>query len=155
MIDEQALEQPYRERYVGYCNALATITGSAESARDAVHEGFARALRSRSQFRGGSLAAWVWKISVNAAHEQRRRERNTTNGSVGVAPLDPDRRPHVADAIRQLPPQRRLVVFLRYFAGFSYSEIAEALEISEGTVAATLSEARAALREQLEGSRRE
>jgi DNA-directed RNA polymerase specialized sigma24 family protein len=39
-------------------------------------------------------------------------------------------------------------LFLRYFAGFSYAEIAEALEISEGTVAAALSQARAALVDQ-------
>ena len=33
--------------------------GNTDSARDAVNEGFARALHSRSEFRGGSLAAWV------------------------------------------------------------------------------------------------
>jgi DNA-directed RNA polymerase specialized sigma24 family protein len=154
VIDEAALEQLYRQRYVGYRNALATITGSTESARDAVNEAFVRALRSRSQFRGGSLAAWVWRIAVNAAREQRRSdERAALNGSLDPAPLHPGRHPEVAEAIRTLPPRRRLVVFLRYFADFSYAEIAEALEISEGTVAATLSEARAALREPLEGSR--
>jgi DNA-directed RNA polymerase specialized sigma24 family protein len=40
-------------------------------------------------------------------------------------------------------------VFLRYFAGFSYAEIAEALEIGEGTVAATLAQAHAALHDDL------
>jgi RNA polymerase sigma factor (sigma-70 family) len=156
VIDEAALERLYRERYVGYCNALATITGSQESARDAVQEGFARAIRSRSRFRGGSLAAWVWRIAVNVAHEQRRREKTASfNGTVDVAPLEPERDPAVAEAIRRLPPRRRLIVFLRYFADFSYAEIAEALGVSEGTVAATLSEARTALREPLEGSRSE
>src|SRR5512132_2153897 len=139
---------------MGFCRALATVTGSGESARDAVQEGFARALRSRSQFRGGSLAAWVWRISLNAAREQRRREKSSL-GVAEVAPADAERDPAVAEAIRQLPPQRRLIVFLRYFADFSYAEIADALEITEGTVAATLSDARAALREPLEGSRRE
>jgi RNA polymerase sigma-70 factor (ECF subfamily) len=156
VIEEAHLELLYRERYVGFCNAIATLTGSRESARDAVQEAFAEALRSRSRFRGGSLAAWVWRIAVNAAHDQRRRDgRSALNGSIEPAPLDRERRPEVADAVMQLSPQRRLVVFLRYFADFSYAEIAEALEISEGTVAATLSAARAALREPLEGSRHE
>jgi RNA polymerase sigma-70 factor (ECF subfamily) len=156
VIDEAALEELYRDRYAGYCNALATITGSREAARDAVQEGFARALRSRSQFRGGSLAAWVWKICVNAAREQRRREKSAAmNGSFDVGPLEPDRDAAVAEAIRQLPPQRRVIVFLRYYADFSYEEIAEALSLSEGTVAATLSGARAALRKPLEESRHE
>jgi DNA-directed RNA polymerase specialized sigma24 family protein len=41
-------------------------------------------------------------------------------------------------------------VFLRYFADLSYAEIASLCEIAEGTVAATLSHARADLREHLE-----
>jgi DNA-directed RNA polymerase specialized sigma24 family protein len=42
-----------------------------------------------------------------------------------------------------------LIVFLRYFADLSYAEIADVCEISEGTVAATLSQAQAALRDAL------
>lgn len=63
--------------------------------------------------------------------------------------LDPHRDPVLAAAIRSLPPKRRLVLFLRYFAGFSYAEIAAALDISEGTVAATLAQAHAALQDDL------
>jgi DNA-directed RNA polymerase specialized sigma24 family protein len=40
-------------------------------------------------------------------------------------------------------------LFLRYYADFSYGEIAEAVGIAEGTVAATLSQAHAALLDQL------
>jgi RNA polymerase sigma factor (sigma-70 family) len=63
--------------------------------------------------------------------------------------LHDERDPALAAAVRSLTPRRRLVVFLRYFAEFSYSEIAEALEISEGTVAATLAQAHAALQREL------
>jgi DNA-directed RNA polymerase specialized sigma24 family protein len=38
---------------------------------------------------------------------------------------------------------------LRYYADFTYSEIAAALDIAEGTVAATLSQAHAALLDEL------
>ena len=54
----------------------------------------------------------------------------------------PERDPDLATAIRQLAPQRRLVVFLRYFGGLSYAELAQALDVSPGTIAATLSQAR-------------
>jgi RNA polymerase sigma factor (sigma-70 family) len=63
--------------------------------------------------------------------------------------LHEERDPALAAAIRSLSPRRRVVVFLRYFADFSYAEIAEALEISEGTVAATLAQAHAALHDDL------
>jgi RNA polymerase sigma factor (sigma-70 family) len=59
--------------------------------------------------------------------------------------VEPDRDPALADAIRMLPPRRRLVVFLRYFADLPYATIAEALQIDEGTVAATLAQARQTL----------
>lgn len=63
--------------------------------------------------------------------------------------LDPERDPALAAAIRSLPHKRRLVLFLRYYADFSYGEIAEALGIAPGTVAATLAQAHAALLDQL------
>ena len=57
--------------------------------------------------------------------------------------------PRLATAIRALPPRRRLIVFLHYFADLPYRDIAEVLAISEGTVAASLAQARAALLESL------
>ncbi len=42
------------------------------------------------------------------------------------------------------------IVFLRYFADLSYAEIAAACDVSEGTVAATLAQARASLAERLQ-----
>ncbi len=58
-----------------------------------------------------------------------------------VAFVDKDTDPTLAAAVRELPPQRRMAIFLRYFADLSYAEIGETLGIAEGTVAATLSQA--------------
>ena len=58
-----------------------------------------------------------------------------------VAFVDESRDPSLAAAVRKLHPQRRVVIFLRYFADLSYAEIGEVLGIAEGTVAATLSKA--------------
>jgi RNA polymerase sigma factor (sigma-70 family) len=55
----------------------------------------------------------------------------------------------LADALRALPPKRRLVVFLRYFADLSYADIAGICGTSEGTVAATLAHAHESLHEAL------
>lgn len=145
----EPLEQLYRDRYVGFRNALAPIVGSADAAHDVVQEAFAIALRERRKLRRReSLAPWVWQIAFRLA--LRERGRGVTDelpDDVGI--LGPERDPELAAAIRALPPRRRLVVFLRYFGDFSYAEIAEALEISEGTVAATLAQAHAALQHDL------
>lgn len=69
----EELERLYRERFGAYRNALAPIVGSYEEARDVVQEAFARALRARRDFRGtGLLQAWVWRIALRTAFEQRR-----------------------------------------------------------------------------------
>jgi RNA polymerase sigma-70 factor (ECF subfamily) len=143
------LEQLYRDRYVGFRNALAPVAGSREAARDAAQEAFAIALRERRTLRRReSLAPWVWQIAFRLAlRERRRMELDELPEELSI--LEPERDPALAAAIRLLPPRRRLVVFLRYFAQFSYAEIAETLELSEGTVAATLAQAHAALHDDL------
>jgi RNA polymerase sigma-70 factor (ECF subfamily) len=144
------LEQLYRDRYVGFRNALAPICGSREAAHDAVQEAFAVALRERRKVRNEeSLAAWVWRIAYRLALRERARLA-TTELPHDLTILDPERDPELDRAIRALPPQRRLVLFLRFFADCSYGEIAEALAISEGTVAATLAQAREALLDELQ-----
>ena len=145
----EPLEQLYRDRCVGFRNALAPLCGSQEAAHDVVQEAFAIALRKRRQLRrAGSLAPWVWRIAYRLAlRERRRRTEEALPEDLTI--LDPERDPALNAAIRSLPPKRRLVLFLRYFAGFSYAEIAAALEISEGTVAATLAQAHAALHDDL------
>ena len=146
----QAIEDLYRERYVGFRNALATVTGSYESARDAVQEGFAQAFASRSLFRGdGPLGAWVWRIALRAALDLRAGAELPLE-SIEARLVEPERSPSLAAALAALSSRRRLIVFLRYYADFSYAEIAAACDVSEGTVAATLAQARAALAEILE-----
>jgi RNA polymerase sigma-70 factor (ECF subfamily) len=64
--------------------------------------------------------------------------------------LQPEADPELAEALKALPPRRRLIVFLRYFGDLSYGEIAELCGISEGTVAATLAQAHSSLKPTLE-----
>jgi RNA polymerase sigma-70 factor, ECF subfamily len=152
-VDEKtaALEQLYRERYATFRDILAGIVGSHELAREVVQEAFARALRERRRFRGeGTLEAWVWKIAVNVARKQRRGLAR--EGSLAAEPsanaVSAD--PVVREAVLALAPRRRLVIFLRYFADLSYREIAEIVGVSEGTVAATISQAHRELARRLE-----
>jgi RNA polymerase sigma-70 factor (ECF subfamily) len=152
-VDEKAraIEELYRARYPRFLDTLATITGSRERAHDAVQETFARAFAARDRWRGdSSLETWVWKIGLRTALGLRGELGEAhLNGSFDPGLADPLRDPMLTEALRALPPKRRLVVFLRYFADLSYADIARVCGISEGTVAATLAQARESLERML------
>jgi RNA polymerase sigma-70 factor (ECF subfamily) len=136
------LEELYRRRQGAFQVMLASVTGNVESARDVVQEAFAQALRDQNGFRGdGSLEAWVWRIAFRVAVGSNGSRELSVDEVPEVAFVDKNADPTFAAAVRELPPQRRMAIFLRYFADLSHAEIGETLGIAEGTVAATLSQA--------------
>jgi RNA polymerase sigma-70 factor (ECF subfamily) len=136
------LEELYRRRQGAFQAMLASVTGSVETARDVVQEAFAQALRDQAGFRGdGSLEAWVWRIAFRVAIGSKGSRELVVDEMPEVAFVDESGDPALAAAVRHLPPQRRMAIFLRYFADLSYTEIGDVLGIAEGTVAATLSQA--------------
>ncbi|HEX7145785.1 MAG TPA: RNA polymerase sigma factor [Gaiellaceae bacterium] len=136
------LEDLYRRRQGAFQVMLASVTGSVESARDVVQEAFARALQNQNGFRGdGSLEGWVWRIAFRVAVGSQGSRELSLDEVPEVAFVDETNDPALASAVQTLPRQRRMAIFLRYFADLSYSEIGDVLGIAEGTVAATLSKA--------------
>jgi RNA polymerase sigma-70 factor (ECF subfamily) len=148
----EEIEDVYRRRLAELRRVATAITGSREAALDAVQDAFARAIRQRESFRGeGSLDAWLWRIVVNTARDHAKERAaqpledasvRASGGSESGAPGE--RGLHVL--VAELPERQRLTLFLRYYADLDYGTIAAALEISPGTVGATLSQAREGLR---------
>jgi RNA polymerase sigma factor (sigma-70 family) len=157
MTDDQRLgeiEALYRERFRHFKRVALAIVGNEERAVEAVHDGFADAIRSRRRFRGtGSLEAWVWRAVVNAACRARRERTELTLHDEAYVRRDGGSEVEseaVREIIRRLPERQRLVLFLRYYGDLDYRSIARALDIRTGTVSATLHAAHAALRRVLE-----
>jgi RNA polymerase sigma-70 factor, ECF subfamily len=149
------IENLYRTRFPAFLRTATAILGDAESARDAVQDAFATAVRRREDFRGqGSLEGWLWRILVNTARSGRRGRRDVSSLVPGAAASNGTHPDPESGAIRTLiaalPERQRLVVFLRYFADLDHAGIADALAIQPGTVAATLNAAHGALRRRLE-----
>jgi RNA polymerase sigma-70 factor (ECF subfamily) len=154
-----ALEQLYRSRYQRFLRLALALVGSREAAADVVQEAFARALRSRLEFRGeGSLESWVWRTVINLAHTHNQHLRP----AFVIDSIDPARggaNGHAGEqwaelraAVAALPERQRHALFLRHYADLSYEEIAEVLEVARGTVSATLHAAHATLARTLEGA---
>jgi RNA polymerase sigma factor (sigma-70 family) len=144
------IEAVYRTRHAEFCSVASAILRDREAGRDTVQEAFAKAVRSRREFRrDGSLDAWLWRAVVNTALSERRR-RAVPGLAEPFRPLDETERDDVRAVIQQLPERQRLVVFLRYWADLDYAAIAEALAIAPGTVAAALHAAHGSIRNSLQ-----
>jgi RNA polymerase sigma-70 factor, ECF subfamily len=153
-VTADAIRRIYAERYRSCYRLALTITGSEASAHDAVQEGFALALSRRQQLRDErALEAWIYRIVARCALETRRNGHATAPADL---PEDvtlvwspelprPERDPELARALSTLAPRQRLVIFLRFFADLPIATIAQVCGISEGTVSATLAQAKAVL----------
>ena len=149
----QAIEAVYRGRGADFFRFALARTTDRELARDAVQEGFARAIRARHSFRGsGSLEAWIGRCVLNAAADASQtvgdQELDEEAEIPPSTPETPDE--DVRSALRRLPQRQRDALFLRFYLDFDYATIAETLGIEVGTVSATLHAARENLTQALQ-----
>jgi RNA polymerase sigma-70 factor (ECF subfamily) len=157
-IPLEAIEAVYRTRAADFFRFALAKTGDPERARDAVQEGFARAIRGRATFRGtGALEAWVARCVLNAAHDLNRvfsRIQSEPEDVSADSTASEDSGSVIREAVRQLPQRQRDALFLRYYLDFDYRAIGEALDVEVGTISATLHAARISLMDALQEVRR-
>jgi RNA polymerase sigma-70 factor (ECF subfamily) len=92
------------------------------------------------------LEGWLRAIAVRKTYRLKsRRTSAQLGGEEMIAPLDTDLPIDLAAALARLPARERAVLTLVHGLGYSQADAAEALGIRRGTVAATLSHARAKL----------
>jgi len=147
VLSIEEIQRIYEARQSGFVIAATALLRDREAAGDIVQEGFAQALVARGKWRGGSAEAWIWKIVQRKALDQIRRRRDDVplDREFDTRGLLSEDHSGLAEAVAALPPRRRAMVFLHYFADLAYPDIAKLCGVSDGTVAATLSQARAEL----------
>jgi RNA polymerase sigma factor (sigma-70 family) len=120
---------------------------------DVVQEALVRAWRRRSTYDAARGAALPWLLAIVADRARRHRTRalprtvELVDGSGDLAEPDLD----LERAIAALSGRQRLAVDLYYFVGLDVATCADVMGCAEGTVKATLFQARARLRELLGG----
>ncbi len=153
----------------------ARMTRNRADAEDLVQETYARAYASFHQFSDGTnLRAWLNRILTNTfinGYRKRQREplvttvaiedwqlarvqAHTSEGMPSAEDLALDHMPDasVIDALRQLPGEFRMAVYLADVEGFGYQEIAQIMNCPVGTVMSRLHRGRGRLRELLTAS---
>lgn len=169
--DESAKEALYLDAYKSVYRFALRLVKNPEDAEDIMQEVFIAVNDKISDLREpAAFYKWVNQITANKCNEQLRRYK-------GIAFMDdedqflslvdddpanlPDRatddeetRKIIMDVVDDLPDGQRACVLYYYYAQFTVAQIADALDISEGTVKSRLSAARAKIRAALEEKER-
>lgn len=130
------------------------VCGDWHRAEDAV-QAVLVALYVRPPRSADAVDAWVrtalMRRLVDESRRPWRRERATAElPDATYAPVGPEERLALLDALRTLPVQQRATVVLRFWDDLSVTDTAAALGISAGTVKSHTSRGLLALRELLE-----
>ena len=142
-------------RMMGVCLRYAK---DDEEAKDLLQEGFIKVFQQIDAFRGeGSFEGWIKKIFINTALESIRKRKLLTQ------PLEDEEdasdnfliqenkleAKELLQMIRKLPASYRVVFNLYAIEGFNHREIAQQLNITEGTSKSQYARARQFLQKML------
>ena len=112
--------------------------GSDADALEAVDEAVYQALRALKKLREPEFfETWLTRILINECHRELRRRKRLAGEEAIPEAAGPDAYDALPlkEAVRRLPEELRLVVILRFFAGYTQAETAAALDIPQGTAA--------------------
>lgn len=141
---------------------------SRDLAEDVTAATFERAYRQldRFEWRGGGFGAWLFRIASNELADHYRRQARS-QGARGQAALSQLHIPAAIDdvdrvevgesptrllleALNTLNDRYQQAISLRYLAGLSHEEAADAMGVSKPVMAVTLSRALKALKKAME-----
>lgn len=164
--DEKTIFQLYRYCYNDLSKVCRRYATNEDEVGSMLNMGFLKIVKNIGQYRTEvPFEAWIRKIMINTAIDHYRKNRKYKDTMVYPAEdksisnyagwLDYNEAEMHFDAeqllqmIRQLPPVSQTVFNLYAIDGYSHKEVAEILEISEGTSKWHLATARKKLQELL------
>lgn len=150
----------YKDSLVNY---LTHLVRSRDRAEEVAQDAFVRLYRNAAKYRQQErLGAYLFRIATNLVVTEARREKRWSlllprlHASSRTGEPAPDSnllateiQTKVAAAIARLPINYRAPLVLFEIEGWSYDEIAKALDIRSGTVKSRIFRARDLLRRQL------
>jgi RNA polymerase sigma factor (sigma-70 family) len=155
------MQEELYNRFSGKMYAVCLrYSNNADDAQDLLQEGFIKVYRNLHRFRAeGSFEGWVRRVFVNSSIEHFRKKsvqlasvserEEETIGDKDINALDTLAEKDIINLIRELSPGYRTVFNLYVVEGYSHSEIADMLGISEGTSKSQLARARGVLQKKV------
>jgi len=165
--DQQAWDQIVRQHWRKVFNLAYKFVGRHDEAEDLTQDIFLKIFKALHTFdRRANFQTWLISISRNLCidhYRSVRKERETMARDVDASQLAPasrerspygeleqiDLRQRIKTALAELPPALREAVVLRDLQEFSYQEIADRLQLPEGTVKSRINRGRLELARQM------
>jgi len=150
------------ELYKLYSSKLFTIclkySRNHAEAQDNLQDAFVTIFKKISQFKSkGSFEGWIKRITINTSLQCYRAKgvysivnQDIPDDSWEVEDTDDISLDYLLQIIQELPDRYRLVFNLYVLDDYSHKEIAEMLEISQGTSKSNLARARDILKKKIE-----
>ena len=145
-------------------NYAYKVTGSDSASWDIVQEtwcGVIKGLRKLDDV--GVFGCWIFKILNNKCTDWLRKQQSQTRLNAKLRDqVDENRAPRsngaedsLAEAVDKLPPDRRILLALRYKEEFDIAQIAQILGVPAGTVKSRLHRTLEQLRQLMGGAQNE
>ena len=169
--DADAFEHIVKKYEKKVYNLALRYLKNRDDALDLSQEVFIQVYNNLAQFRGDSqFSTWIYRVTYNKCVDMLRKTQKLRRNVVMSTDDENffetrDRRASIEEdyegretlvtvmkIIDTLPSEQRDVMILRYIKDLSYSQIADVLEIAEGTVKSRLNRARLKIKEQLKES---
>ena len=165
--DQAAWEQIVRQNWRKVFNVAYKFVGKHDEAEDLTQDIFLKIFKALNTFdRRANFQTWIISISRNLCidhYRSVRKERQTIAREVDATDLQPasrertpyalaehrDLRAQLKQALETLPSTLRTAVVLRDLQELSYQEIADQLQLPEGTVKSRINRGRLELARQL------
>ena len=105
-----------------------------------------------------AFPAWLYRIARNKVYQQLRKKRNVSGLDENIAVVDHaeeddfsvEDAAKVHKSLKELPPEYREVLMLRFLEQMSYQQISQVLDCKLGTVRSRIHYAKLALKKELE-----
>ena len=151
------------QEHSGLVYRVALRVLGARDAQDASQEVWIRVWRNIRNFRGESaFTTWLYRITMNTClsvrQKESRRDERHYDGEVPflaepaggdadpeTSALNSERRVEIEAALGHIRADHRAALVLRHMEGLSYAEIAEVLDVPDGTAKGWVSRGRAAM----------
>lgn len=152
--DSQAMDQLVKSTY-RMVRKIATPLLPASAVDDAVQETYLLVLQKLHHLRQPeAFRGWLSKIALHVCYGWRRKTKPSEPLPEGLAADDAtgssNTRVDLRAALEALPQRDRDILILREYLGLTYEELADALDLADGTVRSRLFHARKKLKSVLE-----